>query len=63
MVAHRKVEQNYRLYSSEGKIIIGRQFQRWVDEIKAVAGKTWPRRGRDRTEWKILEETFCLQGK
>lgn len=37
----------------------GRPFQRWVDEIKAVAGNTWTRKARDRQMWRQLEEAFA----
>ncbi|XP_045454782.1 uncharacterized protein LOC123664232 [Melitaea cinxia] len=37
----------------------GRSFQRWVDEIKAVAGNTWTRKARDRQMWRQLEEAFA----
>lgn len=50
-------------YPRMGKRKKGRQFKRWVDEIKVVAGPTWTRLGRDRERWKQMEEAFCLQGK
>lgn len=36
----------------------GRQRKRWADDIKATAGPTWPRKARNREEWKRLGETF-----
>ncbi|PZC79969.1 hypothetical protein B5X24_HaOG215559 [Helicoverpa armigera] len=40
----------------------GRQFLRWEDEIKMVAGKTWTRTALNRTKWKEMEEAFAKIG-
>ncbi|XP_045496057.1 uncharacterized protein LOC123694618 [Colias croceus] len=36
----------------------GRQITRWEDGIRKIAGPTWTRKARDRTEWRSLEEAF-----
>lgn len=40
----------------------GRQFKRWEDEVKSVAGKIWSRTAKDRESWKKLGEAFAKQG-
>lgn len=40
----------------------GRQFRRWEDEIKIIAGKTWTRKALNRREWKEMEEAFAKVG-
>lgn len=40
----------------------GRQFRRWEDEIKKLAGKIWTRKAVNRTEWKEMEEAFAKCG-
>ncbi|CAH0731641.1 unnamed protein product, partial [Brenthis ino] len=35
--------------------------QRWIDDIRKIGGETWPRKARDRNEWKQLEEAYVSQ--
>lgn len=39
----------------------GRPQKRWVDDIRAVAGKQWMRFAKDRERWKQLEETYIQE--
>ncbi|GBP52344.1 Putative uncharacterized transposon-derived protein F52C9.6 [Eumeta japonica] len=45
-------------YPRDGKRKRGRPQKRWDDDIRQVAGKTWSRVARERSEWSRLEETF-----
>ena len=40
---------------------IGRPPKRWSDDIVQKAGKTWMRVGRDRDEWRKMEEAYIQQ--
>ncbi|PZC73909.1 hypothetical protein B5X24_HaOG208650, partial [Helicoverpa armigera] len=44
------------------KINRGRQYRRWDDEIKSIAGNIWTRRTQSRAEWKEMEEAFAKVG-
>lgn len=46
-------------YPREGKRKRGRQQKRWDDDIRQVAGITWSRVARERSEWSRLEEAFA----
>ncbi|KAJ8712370.1 hypothetical protein PYW07_000868 [Mythimna separata] len=46
-------------YPREGNRKRGRQQKRWDDDIRQVAGKTWTRVARERSEWSRLEEAFA----
>ena len=37
---------------------VGRPKKRWVDDVRAVAGRQWIRLARDREAWKNLEEAY-----
>ncbi|XP_028043817.1 uncharacterized protein LOC114253223 [Bombyx mandarina] len=45
-------------YPRDGKRNRGRQTKRWEDDIIKIAGTTWTRTAKDRTQWKSLEEAF-----
>lgn len=45
-------------YPRDGKRKRGRQFKRWDDDIKKIAGILWTRAAKDRNKWKSLEEAF-----
>lgn len=45
-------------YPRDGKRSRGRQTKRWEDDIIKIAGTTWTRTAKDRTQWKSLEEAF-----
>lgn len=45
-------------YPRDGKRNRGRQTKRWEDDIIKIAGTTWTRAAKDRTQWKSLEEAF-----
>ena len=49
-------------YPRDRKRKRGRQFRRWADEIKSLAGKTCTRTASNRAEWKNLEEAFAKVG-
>ncbi|CAH2085229.1 unnamed protein product [Euphydryas editha] len=49
----------YPIYRKRNR---GRQYKRWEDDIKAVAGTMWSRIARERTYWKKLEEAYANQG-
>ena len=43
----------------ERKRKIGRQFKRWNDEFKKIAGNEWTRTAKRRQEWKKLGEAYA----
>lgn len=45
----------------ETKRNLGRPQKRWVDDIRAVAGRQWMRLARDRERWKQLGETYIQE--
>ncbi|GBP67190.1 hypothetical protein EVAR_42069_1 [Eumeta japonica] len=46
-------------YPRDGKRKRGRPQKRWDGDIRQVAGKTWRRVARERSEWSRLEEAFA----
>ncbi|PZC78089.1 hypothetical protein B5X24_HaOG202624 [Helicoverpa armigera] len=49
-------------YPRDKKRNRGRQYRRWDDEIKSIAGNIWTRRAQNRAEWKKMEEAFAKVG-
>lgn len=45
-------------YPLDSKRNRGRQTMRWEDDLRKIAGPTWTRKAKNRTEWKSLEEAF-----
>ena len=39
----------------------GRQKRRWRDDLEEYFGTTWPRKARNRDEWRILTEGYIQQ--
>ncbi|GBP56022.1 hypothetical protein EVAR_97443_1 [Eumeta japonica] len=52
-------KHNVQEERKEGKRKRGRQQKRWDDDIRKVAGITWSRVARERSEWSRLEEAFA----
>ena len=46
-------------YPRDSKRGRGRQYRRWEDDLKAVAGNIWRRKARDRELWRTLEEAYA----
>lgn len=61
-MAREKKEKWTRLitewYPIDGKRNRGRQTKRWEDDFRKIAGPTWIRTAKNRTEWRSLEEAF-----
>ncbi|PZC85214.1 hypothetical protein B5X24_HaOG202399 [Helicoverpa armigera] len=64
-MAREKQEKWTRLVTEwcplDGRRSRGRPTKRWEDDLKGVAGPTWSRTAKNRTEWKTLEEAFVVR--